>query len=410
MKKITLIIIGSLIFLLLIFLIVSSAGSGDNDADELDLSKQSFSYKDKKPGGCYVFYKVLSEFYSTGKIKPLIVTKPFASTYKKDKDLGSGYNLYVLVSKNLYTTRQDVIDMISFVTAGNQLFLAVSNPDSMLLSQLDLAVEMDSVYSYYQGSEQNYVNPLLAPDTTFKRNGLPGGRHFTLMDTSKTTILGTDYEHRPNFIKVNVGSGSVVFSLQPSLVTNYFLMHDKNMASLEKELSYSNYYQEHVYWDEFYKYQDYRQSESDFSEWQVLMRYPAMRWAVWLAVLLLIMYILFEGKRRQRIIPDKPVLANNSMEFVNALGQLYYHQHDNGNLGRKIVQQWLEFIRTRYYLNTNYLNDTFINTLAHKSGISLETVRTIVESIHHIQLSDQISDDELKKFYKNIQAFYLNTK
>ena len=409
MKKITLIIIGSLIFLLLIFLIVASVGSADDNSDDLDLSKQSFSYKDKKPGGCYVFYKVLSEFYSS-ELKPLIVTKPFASTYKKDKDLGSGYNLYVLVSKNLYATTQDVADMISFVTAGNQLFLAVSNPDSMLLSQLNLTVKMDSSYSYLVSSEQHYVNPLLSPDTVFQRDGLHGGRYFELMDTSKTTILGTDYKYRPNFIRVSVGNGSVLFSLQPSAVTNYFLMHDKNLTSLERELSYSNYYQDHVYWDEFYKYQDYRQSDNNFSEWQVLMRYPAMRWAVWLAVVLLIMYILFEGKRRQRIIPDKPLLANNSMEFVNALGQLYYHQHDNGNLGRKMVQQWLEFIRTRYYLNTSYLNDSFTHTLAHKSGMPLEKVQLILESIHHIQLSDQVSDDELKRFYKNIQAFYLNTK
>jgi hypothetical protein len=300
--------------------------------------------------------------------------------------------------------------MINFATAGNQLFLAVSNPDSLLLWNLNLTVKMDSTYSFDQGSEQHYVNQLLAPDTSFQRKGIPPGRYFELMDTSKTTILGTDYLHRPNFIKVSVGNGSVVLSLQPSTVTNYFLMHGKNMASLEKELSYSNYYQDHVYWDEFYKYQDYRQSDNDFSEWQVLMRYPAMRWAIWLAVLLLIMYILFEGKRRQRIIPDKPVLANNSMEFVNALGQLYYHQHDNANLGRKIIQQWLEFIRTRYYLNTSYLNDNFINTLAHKSGIPVEYVRRIVESIHHIQMSDDISDERLKWFYKNIQAFYLNTK
>jgi hypothetical protein len=140
------------------------------------------------------------------------------------------------------------------------------------------------------------------------------------------------------------------------------------------------------------------------------MRYPAMRWALWLAILLLIIYIIFEGKRRQRIIPDKPVITNNSLEFVNALGQLYYQQHDNANLGRKIIQQWLEFIRTRFYMNTNYLNDTFINTLSHKSGIPVDAVREIMDSIHHIQLADQVSDDFLNTFYKNIQAFYLNTK
>lgn len=406
-SKITVIIIGSLVVLLLIFVVAASVQNiQDLDAE---LQKQSFNYKEKKPGGCYVLFKALPELYST-EIKPKVVTKPFADTYKKDKELASGYNLYILVSDKLYATAQDVKDMLTYAEQGNQLFLAVNTPDSLLLKRLGLTVAMDSSHVYYKYSEQHYVNPALAPDTAFSCKDIPGGDYFTSMDTSITTILGTDGRHRPNFIRVTSGSGSILISLNPSAVTNYFLMHGNNIASMGKEFSYTNNYQGNIYWDEYYKYQDYKRSEGDFSEWQVLMRYPAMRWALWLAILLLIIYIVFEGKRRQRIIPDKPVITNNSLEFVNALGQLYYQQHDNANLGQKIIQQWLEFIRTRFYMNTSYLNDTFIATLAHKSGIPADTVREIIDSIHHIRLADQVSDDFLNTFYKNIQAFYLNTK
>lgn len=408
-SKITVIIIGSLVVLLLIFVIYASVRNSQNlDLDE-ELPKQSFSYKEKKPGGCYVLFKALPELYST-EIKPKVVTKPFADTYKKDKDLASGYNLYVLVSDKLYTTEQDVKDILTYADLGNQLFLAVNTPDSLLLERLRLTVAMDTSKVYYRETEQHYVNPALAPDTAFSCKGIPGGDYFTSMDTSITTILGTDNQHRPNFIRVTWGTGSIFISLNPSAVTNYFLMHENNIASIGKAFSYTSNYQDNIYWDEYYKYQYYKRAEGDFSEWQVLMRYPAMRWALWLAILLLIIYIIFEGKRRQRIIPDKPVITNNSLEFVNALGQLYYQQHDNANLGRKIIQQWLEFIRTRFYMNTNYLNDTFINTLSHKSGIPVDAVREIMDSIHHIQLADQVSDDFLNTFYKNIQAFYLNTK
>jgi hypothetical protein len=140
------------------------------------------------------------------------------------------------------------------------------------------------------------------------------------------------------------------------------------------------------------------------------MRYPALVWALWLLLALLLIYVIFESKRRQRIIPDKVVLTNNSLEFVEAMGQLYYQQHDNRNLARKIILQWLEYIRSRYYLNTNHLNDAFAKTLAHKSGVPLEDVDKILDSIHFIQLADNITDVHLKDFYNNIQAFYLNTK
>ncbi|GAA3942006.1 hypothetical protein GO495_08775 [Chitinophaga oryziterrae] len=406
-SKLPIIIVGALIILLLIFVVAASV-QNLQDQDQ-DLQKQSFNYKEKKPGGCYVLFKALPELYST-EIKPKVVTKPFADTYKKDKELANGYNLYVLVSDKLYATAQDVKDMLTYAELGNQLFLAVNMPDSVLLERLGLTIAMDTSHVYYRDSEQHYVNPALAPDTAFSCKGIFGGDYFTSMDTSITTILGTDEQHRPNFIRVTRGSGSILISLNPSAVTNYFLMHENNIASMGKEFSYTNNYQDNIYWDEYYKYQDYKRSEGDFSEWQVLMRYPAMRWALWLAILLLIIYIVFEGKRRQRIIPDKPVITNNSLEFVNALGQLYYQQHDNANLGQKIIQQWLEFIRTRFYMNTSYLNDTFIATLSHKSGIPVDRVREIIDSIHHIRLADQVSDDFLNTFYKNIQAFYLNTK
>lgn len=178
---------------------------------------------------------------------------------------------------------------------------------------------------------------------------------------------------------------------------------------MERQLGYTSYYAENVYWDEYYKYLRSRDS-NDFSEWEVLMRFPAMRWALWLIVVLLLIYVLFESKRRQRIIPEKPLLTNNSLEFVEAMGQLYYQQHDNANLARKIIQQWMEFIRSRYYLGTHQIDDNFADALSRKAVMPLQHVKDILQEVEMIQRADRVSDDSLKRFYKNIQAFYLNSK
>lgn len=377
--------------------------------EDLHLEKQTFSYKDKNPGGCYVMFESLPSFYDGG--HPSVVSKPFAASAKKDVNLGSGEGiLYYLIAKRLFTTTEDVDSMIEFVNRGNQLFIASVDIDSMLISRLYTKVS-DGYSSNIFGAiraEEHFVNHALTPDTVYKRDSIPDGRYFTLLDTARTTILGTDSRHRANFIRINVGRGQVFLLLQPSVLTNYFLMYKNNLSLLEKTAGYTYGYSS-VYWDEFYKYHQYPQ-QGEFSQWSVLMRYPALRWALWLMVLLLLLYALFESKRRQRIIPDKVVLTNNSLEFVEALGQLYYQQHDNINLAKKITQQWQEYIRTKYYLNTNTMDDEFIHRLSHKAGVPLADVEAIIDSIHFIQVADKFSDASLQNFYKKIQAFYLNTK
>ncbi|WP_343668256.1 DUF4350 domain-containing protein [Chitinophaga sp.] len=373
----------------------------------LHLEKQSFSYKDKDPGGCYVMFESLSSFYDGE--HPNVVSKPFAASAKRDINLRTGEGiLYYLVANRLFTTAEDVDSMIEFVNRGNQLFVAATDLDSAFISRLYTKVSGDVNFFAKPHAEEHYVNHALMPDTVYARDSIVGGRYFTLLDTPRTTILGTDSKFRANFVRINVGRGQVFLLLQPSILTNYFLMYKHNLSSLEKQAAYTYGYST-VYWDEFYKYHQYPQ-EGEFSQWSVLMRYPALRWALWLLVLLMLLYAIFESKRRQRIIPDKVVLTNNSLEFVEALGQLYYQQHDNVNLARKIIMQWLEFIRTKYYLNTNAINDEFIRRLSHKAGVPLAEVEAIIDSIHFIQLADKITDAYLKEFYSKIQAFYLNTK
>jgi hypothetical protein len=409
-KSRTIIIIFSVLAGFFILLLLLQGRESKQDDEELDLSKQSFSYKDKKPGGCYVVYQALPEFYTYYAVKPHVVTKPFARSYAKDEVLSSGVgNVYMLVTDKLYTSEADVIKMLAFASEGNELFIAANQPDSLLMKRLGLELAPRNSWPLVDSSEQHFVNPYLAPDTIFTRGGIFAGRYVEKMDTSITTILGTDEQHRPNFVRVQHGSGHVLLLLNPSSLTNYFLLARNNIRSLEKTLAYSSYYAEHVYWDEFYKYQRNTPS-SDFSEWQVLMRYPALRWALWLIVVLILIYIFFESKRRQRIIPERPVLSNNSLEFVEAMGQLYYQQRDNRNLARKIVQQWTEFVRSRYYLSTAVMDDKFADALSRKAVMPLAQIKDLLHQVAEVQLAYEISDENLKAFYKNIQAFYLNSK
>ncbi|MBC9934588.1 DUF4350 domain-containing protein [Chitinophaga qingshengii] len=407
-KRTTYIIIGIVLFVLVMLSAVSKMGDLNTERLSTKMENSSFSNQDKKAGGAYVAFKTLPELFASHAVQ--VVTKPFNATFEKESELRFPGNNYILLANELFTTEKDVEAMMECVRRGNYLFLAVNKMDPLLAKQLRFKVVEGSDYQPGEPTKvQRYIDPLVPLDTAYNYSGMIAGSYFSRIDTAYTTVLGNNYKEKPNFIRILHGRGCFFISLNPYTFTNYFLLEKQNIAALETQLSYMPDDASNVYWDDFYSHQSSAQS-GDFSEWQVLMRYPAMRWALWLAVLLLLLYVVFEGKRRQRIIPDKPALVNNSLEFVDAIGQLYYQQHNNYNLAHKMTLHLLEYIRNRYYLNTNHLNTQFVETLSKKSAMPESEVRELTDTIHRIQLAEQVSDEQLQHFYQRIQHFYLNTK
>ncbi|MRG46719.1 DUF4350 domain-containing protein [Chitinophaga sp. SYP-B3965] len=421
----TIIIIISILTLGVFFLLMLAGMSTGPRGGDTRFSREHITYssRDKAPYGSYVPYKLLENFFDNNKAKT--ITKPFAQTYRKDENFQTSSNdVYIIVAGKLYATQEDVDAMHQYVSAGNKLFMVIEEPDSLLEAAFNFSTTLrwkrnidsileqpgDTIVKYIHDlplfAAQSFANPAFAPDTFFSAKGIAMVTGLDKTDTATTTILGTNAWHEPNFFRMNVGNGQLFVLLNPMTWTNNFLLEKQNIKALENQMAYLPRYPQNVYWDEFYKHLKYRQ-RGDFSNWQVLMRHPALRWALWLAVLLLLLYVLFEGKRRQRLIPPKPVLANTSLEFAETLGRLYYLHHNNRNLSQKMIQHLLEYIRNHYYLNTGQLNDEFVVLLSRKSGHPQEAVAAMITQIHALRMVDNVSDTELQNFYNSIYQFYL---
>lgn len=431
MRTVIIIIISILTLGVLFLLMLAGSGISQGGEDNR-FSREHITYssRDKAPYGSYVAYKLLENFFDNNKAKT--ITKPFAQTFRQNGNFeSSSNNVYIIVAGKLYATQEDVDAMYHYVRGGNKLFMVIEEPDTLLEAAFNFSTstpwgrdharwehEMDSLgvpladttvsfsHSFPLFAAQSFINPGFAPDTSFSAKGIVMMHRLDKTDTATTTILGTNAWHEPNFFRVNAGNGHLFVLLNPMTWTNNFLLEKNNIKALENQMAYLPQYPQNVYWDEFYKHLRYRQ-RGDFSNWQVLMRHPALRWALWLAVLLLLLYVLFEGKRRQRLIPPKPVLANTSLEFAETLGRLYYLHHNNRNLSQKMIQHLLEYIRNHYYLNTGQLNNEFVVLLSRKSGHPQEAVAEMITQIHTLRMADNVSDDELQNFYNSIYQFYL---
>ncbi|MFY0253768.1 DUF4350 domain-containing protein [Chitinophaga sp. 30R24] len=405
-KKVVYIVVG-VVLLLVAIIVIGGKYINKINEQSTNMTPSSFYSKDKKAGGAYVAFKLLQQLFDRHTIQ--VVTKPFARTYQKEGELKSSGNVYLMVADELFLTEKDIDAMMAYVAAGNELFIAANVPDPALAKQLNFSCMQSTSYNRHPTFVQQYRDSTIPLHTTYHYDGVVGENYFSKIDSSTTTVLGTNFKNDPNFIRIAYSSGFIYVLMNPYTFTNYFLLHKNNVASLETQMGYLQQDAANIYWDDFYNGQHTPQS-GNFSEWQVLMRYPSLRWALGLIVALLLLYVLFESKRRQRIIPEKPPVTNTSLEFVDAIGQLYYQQHNNYNLVHKMILHLMEYIRSRYYLNTNYLDDAFVAALSKKSAISQMEVSELIQMIHQINLEGNVSDETLQEFYKRIQLFYLNAQ
>ncbi|MEJ7557287.1 MAG: hypothetical protein WKF66_03195 [Pedobacter sp.] len=157
-----------------------------------------------------------------------------------------------------------------------------------------------------------------------------------------------------------------------------------------------------VIWDERYT----KGNIEDASLLRVIFKNDKLRWAYYIALISLVVFVLFEIKRRQRIIPIIPALTNSSVEFVKVVGSVYYEQRDNTDISQKKISYFLEFIRSNFRLKTQELDEEFSAALVHKTGLPDEAVRSMIQLINGIMASKKVTDQQLISLNKSIEHFY----
>jgi hypothetical protein len=163
-----------------------------------------------------------------------------------------------------------------------------------------------------------------------------------------------------------------------------------------------------VVWDEYYLNKRSPGSDPDKKKsWlAVLFRYPALKAALLTAIFILLLYVLMEMRRKQRMIPLITRPRNDSLDFVKTIGRLYYDKGDNKNLCRKMGAYFLEHVRNKYKLPTSLLNEEFIKNLQYKSGVEESEIRSIVSFIKHLEEAKVVKNNQLTGFYKELESFY----
>ena len=370
---------------------------------------ETFSKNDKKPFGANIAYRQLEAMYYRNTIRNK--KQGFTKTWRDINDTAS---LYICIAPALHVNEEEIEAMMEYIAAGNELFISAGYIDPQLLTKIKCnemyhGTSAEEMFSYMKST---FSNSIPDPKLLYSYYYLPFKNYFFNLDSSNTRAIGYNEDKRPNAIVYFHGKGKLFLHCDPRAFSNYFLLQDKNYEYLQNALAFTKTVPEHLYWDDYYYKLWYRKKgkndEKSFSTFSEIMKYPSLVYAFWISLALLLLYILFGGKRLQRIIEQLKPNENTTVTFTETIGQLYLQKKDNKNIADKMITYFNEYIRNKYFLNTNLINEDFINTLSRKSGVNKDKVETLYRSIGSVHGSMDVNDYQLLSLQEQIQNFYKN--
>ncbi len=385
---------------LLVLLVVTIVVIDANRPKPIDWTP-TFSLKDKIPYGMYVFDKEIGSLLKGQKIEKFSNTPYEFFDRKFDYDtLVNDYRIkgtFLGISKRLDLDAASVTEICSFVRHGNNAFISSEMISNALLDSLNL--KMDSEYKY-SDSIYNWVANKKLGNQKYRIIEGVNNNYFSKIDTLNTTVLG--YQNgdsaRVNFIKVHYKNGDFYLHTQPVAFTNFHLLKGNHHEYAEKVLSYIP--KGNVFWH----IKDQTGEVISDSPMRYILSQPALKWAWYIFLIGMLIFMLFNAKRKQRVVPIIKPLANTTVDFTKTIGNLYYQEGDHNNIIDKKIIYFLEKIRNEYLMETHRLDDDFIKKLHHKSGKKLEDIQNVVSLINAYRKNNYISiEDDLLQINNAIE-------
>lgn len=341
----------------------------------------SYSVNDKIPFGLYVFDKEIGGILKNQKIERLATVTPYEFLNSK-YDANPLLKTYTVkgtllnISEFASIDDQSIKEIFYFVSHGNAAFLSMKTFPQSLLDSLKLDYRTD--FKYSKNSSVWLANTNLGTQKYDFVEGM-GDYYFSKIDTLNTTVLGYQgnnaYTNRINFIKVPYANGYFYLHTQPAIFTNFHLLKTDHHQYAEKVLSYLP--KETVFW-----YMKPLNNENiSNSPLRYILGQPALKWAWYFFLIGTLIFILFNAKRKQRVVPIIKPLSNLTVDFTKTIGNLYYQEGDHNSIIDKKIIYFLEKIRNEYLLDTSKLDEEFINKLHHKCGKDKADIKNLVQLI-----------------------------
>jgi len=368
---------------------------------------QSYSRVDKIPYGTYVLHDLLDEKLDDNFIE---MNRPPFEVLTDSSLRGT----YFFVNNYISIYGDELNKLLSWTEKGNTVFIASHSFSRELLDTLSLQEERQySINTMGTQPMLELVNENLKTNKPYLLERDLSIGNFYELDTLNQIVLGQTEVYndtlkindpKPNFIKAPFGKGFIYLHLQPEVFTNYFLLEKDNVSYTEGVLSYINS-QGKFYWDNHYK----SGKPIETSPLYILLNNKYLKWAYYFMLIGALLFVLFEGKRKQRKIPIVVPPANKTFEYTRTIAGMYYEQKDYKTIAEKQIALFMEYIRTRLRIPTEHINTRFFSQVAARSGNTPEDTKALFTFMEQIQHTPTLAPETLLKLNREITTYKQKT-
>lgn len=357
--------------------------------------RPTYSNRDAIPYGTKATFELLPTLFGNQSVHP--VRLPVYNQLRQT-DLPARSN-YIFVNASFDLDKNDLRHLLTYVAKGNQVFVAASQFAKALEDTLHFRTGVDTE-GLRDSTSLNFLHPALkaASPYAYRRNWAV--THFKPDSLAKAIALGVSSRGQINFMKISFGKGAFFLHAVPVAFTNLYVLQKPTADYAFKALSYLPVAP--VYWDEYQK----QGRIGEQSLFRFLLSHPSLRWAYYLTLATLFLYLLVESKRRQRAIPVLEPPRNTSLDFVKTIGQLYFQQGNHFDLAEKKINHWLAYVRQQFNLSTTDFDEEFRQRLSAKSGSPRPEVDALLSRIEEIRRSGYLLESQLMDINQRIEAFY----
>ena len=214
----------------------------------------------------------------------------------------------------------------------------------------------------------------------------------------------------PVAVSVPYGKGEVIFVSSPLLFTNYGMLEGNTFVYIFRLMSYLADLP--VYRTEAYVKTD-AMLVAEQSPFREFIKRPPLRWALYLALLGVVLFMIFTARRRQRVIPIMSKPANRSLEFIQLIGTLYYQRKDHVDLVRKKFKLFAEELRKTAGVDISDVNtdDREYQLLAEKTGMNCDRLKKVIRQIRLVLHSEgNISVEEMRSLIDAMDTIVRHAK
>jgi hypothetical protein len=382
--------------------------------------RESYEPDSEQPYGTYFIRRMLETYRDGGTftINERKVLRQYLPGLPEGTDL-------IFIGYSAYLDSVDVNEVLTFMERGNDVFIATLDPPVEIINRLNYST--CSVPFFFSSWKEGQMVANFFHESLFRPAGYSYRYRFGALDRPyawnsvnkrvfcsediKLVPLGYHADDEVDFFKIPHGEGNLYVHANPLVFTNYFMAKADNLHYANSVFSHLQ--GRNIVWDESSKLPFADNDQNDFnSPLYFIMEQPALKYAWWMILATVLLFVIFAAKRKQQIIPVLEPKSNTSLEFVTLISSLHYQNQDHLDMARKKMKFFLYFIRSRYGIQTSVFTAAHVPILAERSKVKLADINILYDRWNVIEHfgHQQIEEDRLIHLYTAIDHFYKHCK